>query len=314
VPCSADCLRAFGGLIAYGVGHINGGIPRWKYLFIIEAVPTVCLGLFCLYWLPDRPLKNSRFSGKDQEIAEARYYSEEYDKAGKVERRHFVWVFTDWKLYAQVAVYFPTACLLSSISGFLPTIISGLGYTKPTTANLMTVPPYACAFALMYFTSWLSDRYRIRGVPIAITMVIAGICYALLATLPEDNLHGKYGCMCVAVACVYATYPPSHAWAVNNFGNETKRAIGAGAYTAMGNFGSIAGSWFYPSTDAPQFIKGHYICMALAFVTAAFSIGNSLLLRAENRRRDRLYGTPEPGQAVNITELADRSPHFRYIL
>ena len=51
----------------------------------------------------------------------------------------------------------------------------------------------------------------------------------------------------------------SHSWAANNFGNETKRAIGMGAYTAIGNMGSIAGSWFYPSTDAPLYHKGHYL-------------------------------------------------------
>lgn len=178
----------------------------------------------------------------------------------------------------------------------------------------MTVPPYAFAFVTMYTVSWLSDRYRIRGPPIAVLMVVAGICYACLAYLPADNLNGRYGAMIVAVGCVYATYPPSHAWAINNFGNETKRAVGAGAYTAMGNLGSIAGSWFYPSTDGPRFIKGHTICMALAFATAVISLGNSYLLYRENIRRDRLYGKPEAGQSVDVSELADKSPHFRFIL
>ena len=75
----------------------------------------------------------------------------------------------------------------------------------------MTVPIYACAFALMMTTSYLSDRYRRRGIPIAILMIIGGICYALLATLDDKHIKGKYGCVCIAVACVYATYPPSHA-------------------------------------------------------------------------------------------------------
>jgi len=52
----------------------------------------------------------------------------------------------------------------------------------------------------------------------------------MLATLDETSLHGKGACMCIAVACVSATYSPSHAWAANDFGNETKRAIGMGLY------------------------------------------------------------------------------------
>src|SRR6187551_905568 len=123
-------------------------------------------------------------------------------------------------------------------------------------ANLMTVPPYACAFVLMYTASWSSDHFGERGIHIAILMVAASAAYGLLATLSEAQLGVKYGCVCIAVATVYATFPPTHAWAANNFGNETKRAIGMGLYTAIGNLGSIAGTWLYPTTDAPQFRRG----------------------------------------------------------
>ena len=159
---------AFGGLIAYGIGHIKNNVPNWKYLFLVEALPGFCLGLFCLYWLPDRPLKNSRFKGELQEMAVARYHAEAVDRTGPMQRKHVVWAVTDWRLYLQAAIYVPTAALLSSISGFLPSVIQGeglhkpskfaadieteLGYASPTSANLMTVPPYACAFVLMFIT------------------------------------------------------------------------------------------------------------------------------------------------------------------
>lgn len=188
-----------------------------------------------------------------------------------------------------------------------------LGNDKPTSANLMTVPPYACAFALMYITSRTSDRFRDRGIHITCLALVATIAYALLATLPESDLKGKYGCICIAVACVYATYPPSHAWAANNFGNETKRAVGMGLYTAIGNLGSIAGSFFYPSHEAPQFQKGHFICMGMSIATALFALGNSMALRAVNDYRDKKYGKPEPRTPVDVTELGDANPHFRYI-
>ncbi|KAF2807539.1 MFS general substrate transporter [Mytilinidion resinicola] len=304
---------AFGGLMAYGIGHIDSETPIWKWLFLIEGVPGLCLGILCLWWIPDRPSKNSRFSGRYQEIAEARYHSESFDVAGKIQLKHILLPVTDWRLYLQVAVYLPTAGMLSSISGFLPTVVRDLGYHEPTKANLMTVPPYACAFVLMYIFAWSSDHYRERGFHCAALATVTAIAYALLAFLPESQLHGKYACICIAVACVYATYSPSHAWAANNFGNETKRAVGMGLYTALGNLGSIAGTWFYPTTDAPQFRKGHAVCMGLAIATASFALINSFALKAVNSHRDKKYGKPEPGISIDVTELADDSPHFRFI-
>jgi predicted MFS family arabinose efflux permease len=177
----------------------------------------------------------------------------------------------------------------------------------------MTVPPYACAFVLMYIMSHSSDHFRERGIHITVLALVATIAYALLATLPDSALKGKYGCVCVAVACVYATYPPSHAWAANNMGNETKRAVGMGLYTAMGNLGSIAGSFFYPSTEAPEFRKGHFLCMGMAVAAGVFALANSMALRYVNSQRDRKYGKPEKGVPVDVSELADANPHFRYI-
>jgi sugar phosphate permease len=188
-----------------------------------------------------------------------------------------------------------------------------LGYHEPTTANLMTVPPYATAFVVMLVASYSSDHFKERGNHIAGLMTVAAIAYALLATLPEECLGGKYACVCIAVACVYATYPPTHAWAVNNFGNETKKAIGMGLYTSLGNLGSIAGSWLFPATGAPLFRKGHFICMGLAIFTAVLALVNSLVLKSINRSRDEQYGKVIHGAAVDVTELGDESPGFRYI-
>ena len=118
---------------------------------------------------------------------------------------------------------------------------------------------------------------------------------------------------CVTTACVYSTYPPSHAWAANNFGNETKRAIGMGLYTAIGNMGSISGSFFYPSTDAPIYRKGHYLSFGMSLAALIFAFSNSMILRAVNKHRDRKHGKPVPGVALDVTDDADNLPMFRFI-
>ena len=68
-----------------------------------------------------------------------------------------------------------------------------LGYDADTTANLMTVPPYACAFGLTFITSYSSDYFKERGFHIAILSLVSVICYLIMANLPDDAFHAKYG-------------------------------------------------------------------------------------------------------------------------
>jgi sugar phosphate permease len=302
--------------MAFGIGQIHSGIPMWKWLFLIEAMPCFFLGLFCLYWLPDRPLQNNRFSGTDQKIAEARFHQEANEEDDGLHLRQVIATLKDWKLYAQAAVYLPTAAIISSIAGFLPTIVQDMGYTAPATANLMTVPPYAIAFMVMYLASQISDRLLLRGPPITILLLVSAAAYAVLASLPStpSKQPAKYASMCIAVTTVYATYPLTHAWPANNFGNETKRAVGLGVYTAIGNLGSIAGTWFYPAGDAPQFRRGHWLCVGMALAGAAFAAGNSLLLAVANRGRERMAERADEDPHRDGDERVEGSKKFRYIL
>jgi len=210
-------------------------------------------------------------------------------------------------------IYVPTAALLSSISGFLPTLVSELGYKSSTSANLMTVPPYACAFVAMYIISYSSDHFRERGLHIAVPSLISAVSYLTVANLPADALHAKYGLLCVTTAMNYATYPPGHAWVANNLGNETKRAIGMGLYTAIGNFGSIAGSYFYPTTDGPLYRTGHYAAFGMSLAAGFIALGNKYALIRVNRYRDGKYGKPEKGAVLDLTDDADNLPEYRFI-
>ena len=86
-----------------------------------------------------------------------------------------------------------------------------------------------------------------------------------------------------------------------------------GLYTAIGNCGSIAGSFFYPDTDAPEYRRGHYLAFGMSLAALIFSLSNSLILRAVNKHRDRKHGKPVPGLAIDVTDDADNLPMFRFI-
>lgn len=54
--------------------------------------------------------------------------------------------------------------------------------------------------------------------------------------------------------------------------------------------------------------------MGMAIATAVFAFSNSMVLKYVNRKKDQKYGKPVEGVPINVGELAEAAPHFRYII
>ena len=74
---SASLAGAFGGAIAYGVGHMNGvnGLPGWRWLFILEGISACMVGFFVMLILPSYPESAQWLTDKEKELATERLRS-----------------------------------------------------------------------------------------------------------------------------------------------------------------------------------------------------------------------------------------------
>ncbi len=137
---------------------MNGdrGLAGWRWLFIVEGVPT-CLAAFVIYFcLPNYPETASWLSSEEKELAVLRL--EGTQSSIRLTWKDFKDVCVEWRLYAHYALYFAICCPFSSLAFFTPTITAGLGF-KGLQSQLMTVPPYAVAYVVMVFVSWSADYF-----------------------------------------------------------------------------------------------------------------------------------------------------------
>lgn len=82
VMASATLAGAFGGCIAFGVGHLNGaaGLEGFRWLFLIEGLVSIVSCLLILFFLPDYPSRSRWLSEEDKKFAVERLEGQGYTK------------------------------------------------------------------------------------------------------------------------------------------------------------------------------------------------------------------------------------------
>jgi len=141
--------------------------------------------------------------------------------------------------------------------------------------------------------------------------VVGLVGYLLL--LFVQNVHVRYFAIFCISSGTYAGFGIILAWYTHNLGSETKRAAGLPIMACFGQCGSILGSHIFLATEGPRYIKGFAVCSAFEAIAAICAVLLSVSYRIENKRRDRLYGKPVSDEKVDVSELADQAPNFRYI-
>lgn len=115
ILASATLAGAFGGAIAYGVGHMNGahGLSAWRWLFIIEGAPSCASSVLVWFFLPDYPESAHWLNAEEKELAAERLRLEgSHGNASAMSWGDAKAVLMDWRLYAHYAV-----CLIHGAPG-----------------------------------------------------------------------------------------------------------------------------------------------------------------------------------------------------
>lgn len=164
---AAALAGSFGGLLAAAIALMDGigGKQGWAWIFILEGLATVFIGVISYWMVHDFPDEAKFLSEEDRQRVICRL-KEDKQSSAKHEnfKMDYFWASVkDWKTWAYAVIYMGCDGPLYAFSLFLPTIIENLGYESSTTANLLSVPPYACAAILTVFIGWLADRTKARG-------------------------------------------------------------------------------------------------------------------------------------------------------
>ncbi|KAE8383163.1 major facilitator superfamily domain-containing protein [Aspergillus bertholletiae] len=314
---------AFGGLIGYGVAHIVGSIPAWKWLFIIFGSTTVIWSIVFVLFIPDSPSSARFLSQPERAEAEQRVKVNQAPiKHDKIEW-HQVWeALTDYKICIlflfQIANNIPNG----GLTLFSTLVMKGFGFST-FQVYLYTIPMGAVHAAFSLGSTYLAGKFpNIRCITLAGCTTVALIGCVLVYACEDKGvqLFGLY--LFVAYA---AGIPITLSMVSSNVAGFTKKATVSAMMFIAYCIGNIVGPFLFFEREAPVYKSGFIAIMVCLIIATLLILVLGLCWRLENSRRDQAYGPPAlapmnspkaPGQGTStMTEdLTDvQNKEFRYV-
>jgi MFS transporter, ACS family, tartrate transporter len=176
VPVSTVIGAPISGLLL-GLDGVMG-LQGWQWLFIIEGVPSVLLGIVTWFYLTDRPAKADWLSAEQKAWLAAKLESE---VAAKQAATHLTLgqALSSPKVIALSLVYFGFVAALYGMQFWLPTIVKAFGFSNAQTGFVIAVP-YLIGTIAMILWARHSDATRERvmhvGAPLLLTAAALAVC------------------------------------------------------------------------------------------------------------------------------------------
>jgi MFS transporter, ACS family, tartrate transporter len=228
-PISASLLQVDGVL----------GLRGWQWMFILEAVPAVLLGLATVFVLPDRPSSARFLSPAERELVE-RALATEAENDTTTRRHASLWaIMSDKYVLAASFIYAGASGASQCLSLWQPQIIKSFGLTNMQTGLLNSIP-FGIASVLMIIWGRTSDRSGERIWHTAIPLAL--LAASLTASLATGSLAPTILILCVAVTATYIVKGPF--WALSTeWLSAGSAAAGIAQINAIGNIGGFIGTW-----------------------------------------------------------------------
>jgi MFS transporter, ACS family, tartrate transporter len=224
------------------------GWPGWRWLFVLEGLPAVVLGVVTLYILPDWPV-DARWLAKDEcEWIRQELEREKTTKAGAGE----VSVGQALRMPRVILltlVYFLSVTGIYGFAMWFPTILKrATGYSN-LTVTLLAALPYVAGVVAMLLNGWHSDRSRERRWHTAIPLLVGAACLGF-AIFFSNSLGVSFVLLIVVGACTTAFLPSF--WPLpSEFLVASAAAAAMGLINALGNLGGFLGPF------AMGFLRSH---------------------------------------------------------
>ncbi|HEX7988421.1 MAG TPA: MFS transporter, partial [Duganella sp.] len=253
-PLSGAIMQAF---------HDTAGLRGWQWMFLIEGVPSIMVGVWAAWYLDDGPERANWLDAGERQLIRQRL-AHEAQAAREAGGQHSFWAAcASRRFWVLTAIYFCSVLGVTGLAFWLPQIIKDLGVTNLALNGRITALPYIAAAAGMLLVSRSSDRSGERRWHYAASaLACAGGLVGAGLSMASPTL--AVACLALAAAGVYSGL--SVFWCMST--NYLQGAAAVAGIAVINSFANLAG-YVGPLTMGILRDRTHNPALGL-YVIAAF--------------------------------------------
>uniref|UniRef100_A0A383W9P8 Major facilitator superfamily (MFS) profile domain-containing protein n=1 Tax=Tetradesmus obliquus TaxID=3088 RepID=A0A383W9P8_TETOB len=246
--------------------HGRGGLKGWQWLFIIEGIPSVILGVAMMVFVPSHPLSAWMLTPRERKHLHLTVHQGNRVEAAAATKQlqwkqmitlsvevlkmplmwyfsiaAFLWVLCVFSLNSWMAIIIKNMLAGTALQG--STSSGGNSAVNTLHATLLSAIPYFCAAISMWSTAWSSERHKERTLHVGLPCVVGGIVLAFFKELYVANFVAGFAAIVIAMACAYSGQSVMFA-KITELLDTQHAGVGLAIFNAVGAaIGGFSGPW-----------------------------------------------------------------------
>ena len=268
---AAPIATAIGSPISAALLEMHGimGLAGWQWMFLIEAIPAVILGVVVFFYMTDRPEKAAWLKPDEREWLVKTMQAEDANK-GDQQHHSILRGLANPRVLALALIYFGTSAGLYTLGIWAPQIIKELGVSSMTVGLLNAIPPIISVVAMILWSRH-SDKTNERTWHVALAGLTAAVGLAIAAS--TGSMFGLIAALTIVNVGISCSKPPL--WSMPTmFLSGAAAATGIATINSIGNLGGFAGpamiGWVKDQTGS--FAGGLYFVAGLLILSTVLTL------------------------------------------
>ena len=251
-------------------------LAGWRWLFIVEGIPAIVLGIVTVIYLTDWPAQARWLPADERDWLVGQLQAETQAKKN-VRDYTILQAFCDRKILVLTTAWFLALTGALGSIYWIPTFVKRLSGSSDRSVTSLLLVPALLGLAGMLFNGWHSDKTGERRWHSAVPLLAAGLMFGMLL-LARHDVPLAIAFLLLGSASFYAFYPIF--WSIPSMMlSESAAAATFGFINSIGQLGGLAGPYMIGFLND----RTHSLAAGFGFIALAYVVGGGLLLTLKIR-------------------------------